>query len=64
MKKQVCNTLLNLDRFPTVNELQGMTIEELETFIEAGRKELEEMQNLIDACEEELRNKSQVNNLT
>jgi hypothetical protein len=62
MKKQVCNTLLKLDRFPTVNELQGMTIEELETFVEAGRKELEEMQRLIDAWEEELRNKNQVNN--
>ncbi len=58
MKKQPCNSLLNLDRFPTVNELQGMTIEELEAFVEAGRKELEEMQNLIDACEKELKVKS------
>jgi hypothetical protein len=58
MKKQPCNTLLNLDRFPTVNELQGMTLEELEAFVEVGRKELEEMQNLIDASEKELKVKS------
>jgi hypothetical protein len=58
MKKQVCNTLLKLDRFPTVNELQEMTTEELEAFLETGRKELEEMQNLIDAWEKELRSKS------
>jgi uncharacterized coiled-coil protein SlyX len=55
MKNQVYNTLLKLDRFPTVDELQEMTIEELETFLEAGRKELEKMQYLIDAWEKELR---------
>jgi uncharacterized coiled-coil protein SlyX len=57
MKKQVYNTLLKLDRFPTVDELQEMTIEELETFVKAGRKELEEIQSLIDALEKELRSK-------
>lgn len=61
MKKQVHNTLLKLDRFPTVDELQEMTIEELETFVKAGRKELEKMQSLIDAWEEELRSKGQKN---
>ena len=64
MKKQVYNTLLKLDRFPTVDELQEMTIEELETFLKAGRKELEKMQNLIDAWEKELRSKNQVKDLT
>jgi uncharacterized coiled-coil protein SlyX len=57
MKKQFYNTLLKLDRFPTVDELQEMTIEELETFVKAGKKELEEMQSLIDALEKELRSK-------
>ena len=56
--KLTCNTLLNLDRFPTVSELQGMTLEELEAFVEAGRKELEDMQNLIDSCEEELKGRT------
>jgi uncharacterized coiled-coil protein SlyX len=64
MKKQVYNTLLKLHRFPTVDELQEMTIEELETFLEAGRKELKKMQNLIDAWEKELRSKNQIKNLT
>jgi len=59
MKKVTCNTFLNLDRFPTVSELQGMTLEELEAFVEAGRKDLENMQNLIDNCEEELKRKDQ-----
>jgi len=58
MKKITYNTFLNLDRFPTVNELQGMTLEELEAFVEAGRKELENMQNLIDGCEEELKGRT------
>jgi len=64
MKKQVYNTLLNLDHFPTVNELQEMTIEELETFLDVGRKELEKMQNLIDAWEKELRSKNQTKDFT
>jgi hypothetical protein len=58
VNKQVCNSLLNLDRFPTVKELQGMTIEELEMLVEAARKELNEMQNLIDVCEKELKGKA------
>jgi uncharacterized coiled-coil protein SlyX len=55
MKKLTFNTLLYLDRFPTVIELQEMTLDELEAFVESGRKELENMQNLIDSCEEELK---------
>ena len=47
-----------------VKELQEMTIEELETFLDVGRKELEKMQNLIDAWEKELRSKSQMKDLT
>jgi len=47
MKNQVYNTLLKLDRFPTVDELQEMTIEELETFLEAGGKELKRCNTLL-----------------
>lgn len=55
MKKHVYNGLLNLDRFPTVDELQRMTIDELEVFIKAVKRDLEEMENRIDTCENELK---------
>ena len=55
MKKDVYNGLLNLDRFPTVDELQRMKIDELEVFIKAVKRDLEEMENRIDTCENELK---------
>ena len=57
MKKHSCNTLINLDQFPTVKELQRMSIEELEALVAVGKKELEHMQNLVDHFEQELKNK-------
>ena len=55
MKKHSCNTLINLDQFPTVKELQRMSIEELEALVAVGKKELEHMQNLIDYFDQELK---------
>jgi len=55
MKKHVYNGFLNLDRFPTADELQGMTLDELEVFIKAVRRDLEEMEKRIDTCENELK---------
>ena len=57
MKKHSCNALINLDQFPTVKELQRMSIEELEALVAVGKKELEHMQNLVDYFEQELKNK-------
>jgi len=43
MKKHVYNGFLNLDRFPTADELQGIDLEEMEKRIDTCENELKKM---------------------